>query len=213
MAAESREELKSLLMKVKEDSGKSWLKTQHSKNDDCGIRSHHFMANRWGNNGNSGRLYFLGLQITEDGDCSHKVKRCWLLGRKAMTNLDCVLKSREITLLTKFRLVKAMVFSVVVYGCESWTIKKAERHRIEAFELWCWRRLLRVPWTARRSNQSVNPKGNQPWIIHWKDWCWSWSSKTLATWCQELTQYKRSWCWERVKAGEGDDRGWDGRMA
>ena len=98
---------------------------------------------------------FLGSKITEDGDCSHKIKRRLLLGRKAMTNLNSVLKSRDITLLTKVHLVKAMVFPVVMYGCESWTIKKAEHRRIDAFELWCWRRFLRVPWTARRSNQSI----------------------------------------------------------
>ena len=98
---------------------------------------------------------FLGSKITADGDCSHEIKRCFLLGRKAMTNLDSILKSRDITLPTKVRLVKAMVFPIVVYGCESWTIKKAEHWRIDAFELWCWRRLLRVPWTARRSNQSI----------------------------------------------------------
>ena len=96
-----------------------------------------------------------GSKITEDSDCSHEIKRCLLLGRKAMTNLDSILKSRVITLSTKVRLVKAMVFPVVMYGCESWTIKKAECQRIDAFELWCWRRLLRVPWTARRSNQSI----------------------------------------------------------
>ena len=98
---------------------------------------------------------FLGSKITEDGDCSHEIKRHLLLGRKVMTNLDSILKSRDITLPTKVRLVKAMVFPVAMYGCESWTIKKAERRRIDAFELWCWRRLLRVPWTARRSNQSI----------------------------------------------------------
>ena len=98
---------------------------------------------------------FLGSKITADGDCSHEIKRCLLLGRKAMTNLDSILKSRDITLSTKVRLVKAMVFLVVMYGCESWTIKKAECQRIDAFVLWCWRRLLRVPWTARRSNQSI----------------------------------------------------------
>ena len=96
-----------------------------------------------------------GSKITEDGDCSHEIKRCLLLGRKAMTNLDSILKSRDITLPTNVCLVKAMVFPVVMYGCESWTIEKAERQRIDAFELWCWRRLLRVPWTARRSNQSI----------------------------------------------------------
>ena len=109
------------------------------------------MANRWGK---SDRL-FLGPQITADGDCSHEIKRCLLLGRKAMTNLDSILKSRDITLPTKVHLVKAMVFPVVMHGWESWTIKKAECWRSDAIELWCWRRLLRVPWTARRSNQSI----------------------------------------------------------
>ena len=104
--------------------------------------------------GNSGRL-FLGSKITADGDCSHKIKRRLLLGRKLMTNLDSIFKTRDITLPTKVRLVEAMVFPVVVYGCESWTIKKAKHQRIDVFELWCWRRLLRVPWTARRSNQSI----------------------------------------------------------
>ena len=112
------------------------------------------MANRWGNDGNNDRL-FLGSKITADGDCSHEIKRCLLLGRKVMTNLDSLLKSRDITLPTKVHLVKTMVFPVVMYGCESWTIKKAEYQRIDAFELWYWRRLLRVPWTARRSNQSI----------------------------------------------------------
>ena len=113
------------------------------------------MGNRWGNSGNSVRLIFLGSKITADGDCSHEIKRLLLLERKAMTNRDSILKSRDITLPTKVRLVKAMVFPVVMYGCESWPIKKAESQRIDAFELWCWRRLLRVPWTARRSNQSL----------------------------------------------------------
>ena len=98
---------------------------------------------------------FWGSKITADGDCSHEIKRCLLLGRKAMTNLHSILKSRDITLPTKVRLVKAMVFPVVMYGCGSWTVKKAERQRTDAFELWCWRRLLRVPWTTRRSNQSI----------------------------------------------------------
>ena len=116
------------------------------------------MANRWGNSGNSGRLFWgrrWGSQITADGDCSHEIKRHLLLGRKVMTNLDNILKSRNITLPTKVCLVKVMVFPIVIYGCEGWTIKKAERQIIDAFELWCWRRLLRVPWTARRSNQSI----------------------------------------------------------
>ena len=134
---------------------KKWLKAQHSENKDHGIWSHHFMGNRWGNSRNSVRLYFLGSKITADSDCSHEIKRCLLLGRKVMTNLDSILKSRDITLPTKICLVKAMVFPVVMYGCESWTVKKAERRRTDAFELWCWRRLLRVLWTARRSNQSI----------------------------------------------------------
>ena len=113
------------------------------------------MVNRWRNSGNSDRLFCLGSKITADGDCRHEMKRCFLLGRKVMTNLDSMLKSRDITLSTRVCLVKAMVFPVVMYGCESWTIKKAERLRINAFELWWWRRLLRVPWTARRSNQSI----------------------------------------------------------
>ena len=114
------------------------------------------MANRQGNNESSDRLYiFLGSKITADGDCSHEIKRRLLLGRKAKTNLDSILKSRDMTLPTKIHLVKAMVFRVVMYGYENWTIKKAERQRIDAVELWCWRRLLRVPWTARRFNQSI----------------------------------------------------------
>ena len=141
LMAESKEELKSLLVKVKEESEKAGLK-QHSKNEVHGLQPHHFMANRWGN---SDRLYFLSSKITADGDCSHKIKRCLLLGRKVMTNLDSIFKSRDITLPTKVRLVKAIVFPVVMYGCESWTINKAEHQRIDAFELWCWTRLLRVP--------------------------------------------------------------------
>ena len=148
-----------------------------------------------------------GSNITADGDWGHEIKRHLILGRKVMTNLDSILKSRDITFPTKVCLVKAMVFPVVMYGCESWTIKKAEHWRIDAFELWCWKRLLRVPWTARRSNQSIQRKSVLN--IHWKDWCWSWNSNTLATWCKELTHLKRPWCWERLKVGgEGDDRGW-----
>ena len=113
------------------------------------------MANRWRNNEYSERLFLGGSKITADGDCSHEIKRCLLLGRKAMINLHSILKSRDITLPTKILLVKAMVFPVVMYGCESWTIKKAEHLRIDAFELWCWRRLLRVACSARRSNQSI----------------------------------------------------------
>ena len=157
------------------------------------------MGNRWGNSENSFRFYFGGSKITADGDCSHKIKRRLHLGRKVMTNLDSIFKSRDITLPTKVCLVKAMFFPVVMYGCESWTVKKAECQRIDAFELWCWRRLLRVPWTARRSNQSILRQSALN--ILWKDWCWSWSSNTLATWCGELTEWKRPWCWETLKVG------------
>ena len=129
-----------------------------------------------------------------------------------MANLESISISRDITLPTKVHLVKAVVFLVVMHRCESWTIKKAEDQRIDVFELWWWRRFLRAPWTARRSNQSVL-KESVP-NIHWKDWCWSWNSNTLATWCEELTHLKRPWCWQRLKAGrEGDDRGWDVWMA
>ena len=129
-----------------------------------------------------------------------------------MTSLDSIFKSRDITWLTKVRLVKAMVFPVVVYECESWTIKKAEHWRIDAFELWCWRRLLRVPWTARRSNQSIRKEISPGWSL--ENWCWSWNSNILATWCEDLINLKRPWSWERLRAGgEGDNRGWDGCMA
>ena len=148
---------------------------------------------------------FLGSKITADGDCSHEIRRCLLLGRKVMTNLDSILKCRDITLSTKVRLVKAMVFPVVMYGCESWTVKKAERRRIDAFELWCWRRLLRVPWTVRRSNQSILNEISPGYSL--EGLMLSWNSNTLATWCEELTHWKRPWCWEGLGAGgEGDDR-------
>ena len=167
---------------------------------------------RMGNSGNSVRLYFGGSKITADGDCSCEIKRCFLFGRKAMTNLDSILKSRDIILPTKVHLVKAMVFPVVTYSFESWTKKNAEHWRIDAFELWCWRRLLRVPWTARRSN---HPSWRRSVLgVHWKDWCWSWNSSILATWWEELTLLKRLWCWERMRAGgEGGNRGWNGWVA
>ena len=136
---------------------------------------------------------FLGSKIIADGDCSHEIKRGLLLGRKVMTNLEGILKSRAITLPTKVHLVKVLIFPVVMYGCESWTIKKAECRRIDAFELWCWRRLLRVPerdWGHQTSQSWRKSVLN----IHWKDWCWSWNSNTLVTWCEELTHWKRPWC-------------------
>ena len=152
LMAESEEELKSLLMKVKVESEKVGLKLN--------IQKTKIMASgpitSWQIDGETvSDFIFLGSKITTDGDCSHEIKRRLLLGRKVMTNLDSIFKSRDITLPTKVRLVKAMVFPVVMYECESWTVKKAECQRIDAFELWCWRRLLRVPWTARRSNQSI----------------------------------------------------------
>ena len=151
---------------------------------------------------------FLGSKITADGDCSDEIKRCLLLGRKAMTNLDSILNIRDITLRTKVCLVKAMVFPVVMYGCESWTIKKPEPRRIDAFELWCWRRLLRVPWAARRSNQSILNKISPEYSLD--GLMLKVKLNPLATWCKELIHWKRPWCQERLKAGgEGEDRdGW-----
>ena len=136
---------------------KSWLKAQHSENEDHGIQSHHFMGNRWGNKCKQWQtLFSWALPSLKMVTAAVKLKdACLLLGRKTMTILDSILKSRDITFPTKVHLVKAMVFPVVLYRCESWTIKQAEHRRIDAFELWCWRRLLRVPWTSRRLNQSI----------------------------------------------------------
>ena len=161
------EEVKSLLMKMKEESENVGLKLN--------IQKTKIMASgpitSWQIDGETvetvSDFIFLGSKITADVDCSHEIKKHLLLGRKVMTNLDNTLKSRDITLPTKVRLVKAMVFPVFMYGCESWTVKKAEHQRIDAFELWCWRRLLRVPWTAKRSNQSI-PKEISPGV-HWRD--------------------------------------------
>ena len=155
LMAESEEKLKSPLMKVKEESKNVGLKFN--------IQKTKIMASgpitSWEIDGETvetvADIILGGSKITADGECSHEIKRCLLLGRKVITNLDSVLKSRDITLPTKVCLVKTMVFPVVMYGCESWTIKKAERRRTDAFELWCWRRILRVPWTARRANQSI----------------------------------------------------------
>ena len=155
LMAESKEELRSLLMKVKEESEKVGLKLN--------IQKTKIMASgpitSWEIDRETvetvADFIFWGSKITADGDCSHEIKRRLLLGRKVMTKLGSILKSRDITLPTKVHLVKAMVFPVVMYGCESWTVKKVEHRRIDAFELWCWRRLLRVPWIARRSNQSI----------------------------------------------------------
>ena len=153
------------------------------------------MANRWRKMETVTDFLFLDSQITVDGDRSHEIRRRLLLGRKAMTNQDSMLKSRDITLPTKVHIVKAMVFPAVMYGWVSWTIKKSEGWRVDSFELWCWRRLLdskEIKLVKRKSTLN----------ILWKDWCWSWSSDTLATW------WKMPWCWERLRAGgEGDNRG------
>ena len=164
------------------------------------------MANRRGKSGSSDKFYFLGLQ----NHC-----RQWLQpGNSKMLvpwkesydkSRQHIKKQRDMTLLTKVHKVKAMVFLVVMYGCESWTIKKVEYQINDAFELWYWRRLLRVPWTARRSNQSILKEINPEYS--WKDWWWS--SNNLATWCDELTHWQRSWCWERLRAKEEGSRGWD----
>ena len=154
---------------------------------------------------------FWGFKITADGDCCHEIKTCLLLGRNVMTNLESILKSRDITLLTQVRLVKTMVFPVGMYGCESWTIKIAECRRTDAFELWCWKRHLKVPWTARRSNQSIlkeiSPQCSLEGLI----------LKLKLQYFDHLmwraNSWKRPWCWERLKAGgERDNRGWDGWM-
>ena len=149
-----------------------------------------------------------GSKITADDDCSHEIKRCLLLGRKAMTNINSILKSIDITLPIKVHLVKAMVFPVVMCGCESWTIKKAERRKIDAFEL--LEKTLESPLDCKEI-KLVDPKGNQSWIFIGRTDA---DSNTLATWCEELTHWKIPWCWERLKSGaEGDERGWDGWMA
>jgi len=160
--AESEGELKSLLMKVKEESEKVGLKLHIQKTKIMASSPIIPWQIDWETMKTMRDFIFFGSKITADGDCSHEIKRHLLLGRKAMINLDSVLKSRDITLPTKVHLIKAMVFPVVMYGCKNWTMKKAECRRTDAFELWCWRRLLRVPWTARRSNQSnlkeINPE-------------------------------------------------------
>ena len=154
---------------------------------------------------------FGGSKITADGNCSHEIKRCLLLERKVMTNLDSIFKSRDITLPTKVHLVKAMIFPMVMYGCKSWTVKKAEHQRIDTFDLWCWRRLLRVPWTARRSNQSIlkeiSPGCSLERVML------KLKLQYFGHLMQRVDYWKRLWCWEGLGAGgEGDDRGWDGWM-
>ena len=155
-----------------------------------------------------------GSKITANGDCRHDIKRRLLLGRKVVTNLDSILKSRDNTLPKKVHLVRVVVFPVVMYGCESWTVKKAEHQWSDAFELRCCRRLLRAPWTARKSNQSILMEISPEYSLEGLMLKLKLNSNTLATWCEELTHLKRPWCWQRLKAGgEGDNRGWDGWMA
>ena len=165
-----------------------------------------------GNSGNSGWLIFLGSKINADGDWSHEIKRHLLLGRKVMTNLDSIFKSRDITLPTKVHLVKAMVFPVVMYGCESWTVKKSECWRIDAFELWCWRRLLRVPWTARRSNQSILKEISPEYSLEGLMLKLKFQYVGHLMW--RADSLEKTLMLEKLKiGGEGDDRGQDDWMA
>ena len=204
--AESEEELKSLLMTLKEESEGNGLK--------LGIQKSKIVSSSpitsWQIEGEKVEIVtdfiFLGSKIAADSDDSHEIKRRLLLGRKVMTNLDSILKSRDIILPTKVYIAKGTVFPVVMYGCESWTIKKAECRRIHAFRLH-WRRLLRVPWTARRSNQSIlkeiSPECSLEGLM----------LKLYYFGRKESTHWEKPWCWERLRVGEGDDREWEGWMA
>ena len=210
--AESEEEKRRLLMKVKEGSEKVGLKLNIQKTKIMATSP----ITSWQTDGKTMETmtdFIFGVsKITADGDCSHEIKKCLPLGRKAMTNLDSILKSRDTTLPTKVWLVKAMVFPAVMYGCESWTIMKAEHWRTDAFELWCWRKLLRVPWTARRSNQSILMEISPEYSLE-------------GLMLKLKLQYFGHLMWRidslekmlklgKIEAGgEGDDRGWDGWMA
>jgi len=185
---------------------KSWFKIQHSKNQDYVIWSHHFMANRE-TMATVADFILLGSQITVDGDCSHETERRLLLERKAMTNLDSVFKSRDITLPTKLCIVKGMVFPLVMYGYESWTIKKAEHQRGDSFELWCCRGLLRVSWTAMRSHPSIlkefNPEHSLNGLLL--------NLRYFGHLKWRAGSFEKTWYWERLKSKrEGGSRGWDG---
>ena len=206
LMAESEEELKNLLMKVKEESEKVGLKLNIQK---MKIISSSPITS-WQIDGETvetvADFILGGSKITTDGDCSHEIKRCLLLGRKLMTNLDSIFKSRDITLPTKVRLVKVMVFPVVMYGCESWTVKKAECRRIDAFELWCWRRLLRVPWTARRSNQPILKEISPG--ISLEGMMLKLKLQYFGHLMRSVDSLEKTLMWEGLKAGgEGDDRG------
>ena len=151
----------------------------------------------------------MGCKITADGDCGHEIKRRLLLGRKVVTSLVSILKIRDISLLAKVHIDEVMVFPVVMYGCESWTIKKGEHWRVDAFELWCWRRLLRVSWTAR-SHQSILKEINPEYSV--EEQMQNWISSSWATWYKEQTHWKRHWCWEKLKAGGEGTTDWVGWM-
>ena len=199
LMAKNKEELKSLLLKVKEESEKAGLKLNIQKVKTMASGS----TTSWKIDGETmetvADFIFGGSKITADRGCSHEIKRRLLLGRKAMPNLDSILKSRDITLPTKVLLVKAMVFLVIMYKCESWTIKKAERQRIDAFELWCWRRLLRVPWTARKSNQSIVKEVSLEYSL--EGLMLKLKVQYFGQLIKELTHWKRHRCWARLKAG------------
>ena len=213
LMAESEEELKSLLMKVKEESEKVGLKLN--------IQKTKIMASgpitSWETDGETvetvSDFIFWGSKITADGDCSHEIIRCLLLGRKVKTNLDRIFKSRDITLPTKVHLVKAMVFPVVMYGCENWTIKKAEHQRIDAFELWCWKRLLRVPWTARRSNQSILKEISPEYSLEGR--MLKLKLQYFGHLMQRTDSLGKTLMLGKIEDGRrsGDNRGWDGWMA
>ena len=188
------------------------LKTQHSKNEDHGIWSHHCMASRWGSNWNGDRLFSWGSKITADGDCSHEIKRHLLLGKKAMTTLDSILKRRDITLSTNVLIVKAMVFPIVMYGCESWTIKKAERWRIDGFELWCWRRLFRVPWTVRRLNQAILKETSSEYSL--EGLMLKLKLQYFGHLMPRANSLEKTLLLEKIEGrGEGHNRGWDAWLA
>ena len=198
---------RNLLMKVKEESEKAGLKLS--------IRKTKIMASgpttSWEIDGETVTDFIWGgSKTTADGDCSHEIKRRLLLGRKVMTNLDSIFKSRDITLLTKVYIVKAMVFSIDIYGCESWTIKKAECWRTDAFELWCWRRLLRVPWTARRSNKPILKDISPEYSL--EGLMLKLKLQYFGHLMRRIDSLEKTPMLGRLKAGEGDGRGWDGWM-
>ena len=209
LMAESEEELKSLLIRVKEQSEKSGLKLNIKKTMIMASGAITSGQIEWEKVEAVTSFLSLGSKITADGDCSHGIKRPLLLGMEAMANLDSVLKSKDITLSTKFCKAKAMYSPLVKYRCESWSIKKAEHWSIDALELWWWRRLLRVPWTARRWNQSILKEISSKYSLEGLM-----LKLNLQYFGQLMTHWKRPWFWERLKAGEEEsNRGWDGWMA